>query len=200
MSADRPTRVTPSGAGTRRSLIIAVAVSALALGLCAWLIVTDAPAYRFVVRLYEDKQLMHAMLARWGVLAPVVFSAIQALQVIIAPIPGEVTGLLGGFVFGPWLGFFYSMLGLTIGSLGAFCVGRWPGGAAGVGAHGLPRRGRRSHSLLHHLLDPGIAEGHRVLSLRRQSDAVLGLRRGVHARSHAGNLGPIGPGSEGGDR
>jgi len=26
----------------------------------------------------------------------------------------------------------------------------------------------------------------------------LGLRRGVHARSHAGNLGPVGPGSEGG--
>ncbi len=167
MSADRPTRVTPSGAGTRRSLIIAVAVSAVALGLCAWLIVTDAPAYRFVVRLYEDKQLMHAMLARWGVLAPVVFIAIQALQVIIAPIPGEVTGLLGGFVFGPWLGFFYSTIGLTIGSLG-------------------------------HLLDPGAAEGHRVLSLRRQSDAVLGLRRGVHARAHAGNLGPVGPGREGG--
>src|SRR6266849_1691346 len=110
MSADRPTRVTPSGAGTRRSLIIAVVVSALALGLCAWLIVTDAPAYRFVVRLYEDKQLMHAMLARWGVLAPVVFIAIQALQVIIAPIPGEVTGLLGGFVFGPWLCFFIYLI------------------------------------------------------------------------------------------
>jgi len=56
--------MTPSGAGVRRSLIIGVAVSALALGLCAWLIVTDAPAYRFVVRVYEDKQLMHAMLDR----------------------------------------------------------------------------------------------------------------------------------------
>src|SRR2546428_10307578 len=124
MTADRPSRVTPSGAGTRCSLIIGVAVSALALGLCAWLIVTDAPAYRFVVRLYEDKQLMHAMLNRWGVLAPVVFIAIQALQVIIAPIPGEVTGLHGGFVFGQWLGFFYSTVGLTAGSLFAFWIGR----------------------------------------------------------------------------
>ena len=69
------------------------------------------------------------MLDRWGVLAPVVFIAIQALQVIIAPIPGEVTGLLGGFVFGQWLGFFYSTIGLTIGSLGAFWVGRWLGAA-----------------------------------------------------------------------
>src|SRR2546427_3842331 len=129
MIADRPSSVTPSGVGTRRSLILGAVVSALALGLFAWLIVTDAPAYRFVVRVYEDKQLMHAMLDRWGVLAPVVFIAIQALQVIIAPIPGEVTGLLGGFVFGPWLGFFYSTVGLTIGSLGAFAVDRWLGAA-----------------------------------------------------------------------
>src|SRR2546425_6873311 len=137
MSADRPARVPPS-AGTRGSLIIAVAVSALALGLCAWLIVTDAPAYRFVVRLYEDKQLMHAMLNRWGVLAPVVFIAIQALQVIIAPIPGEVTGLLGGFVFGQWLGFFYSTVGLTIGSLRGFLGGRWLGAAVVQGLGGPP--------------------------------------------------------------
>ena len=124
MTADRPSRVTLCGAGTRRSLLIGAVVSALALGLCAWLIVADAPAYRFVVRVYEDKRPMHAMLDRWGVLAPVVFVAIQALQVIIAPIPGDVTGLLGGFVFGQWLGFFYSTVGLTIGSLGAFWVGR----------------------------------------------------------------------------
>ena len=68
---------------------------------------------------------MHAMLDRWGVFAPVVFIAIQALQVIIAPMPGDVTGLLGGFVFGQWLGFSYSTLGLTIGSLCAF-LGRPP--------------------------------------------------------------------------
>src|SRR3989442_5295514 len=125
MTADRPSRATPSGAGARRSLIIGFVVSALGLGLCAWLIVTDAPVYRFVVRMYEDKQLMHAMLDRWGVLAPVAFIAIQALQVIIAPIPGEVTGLLGGFVFGQWLGFFYSTVGLTLRSLRAFGVGPW---------------------------------------------------------------------------
>src|SRR5207302_9394991 len=99
MTADRPSRVTPSGAGARRSLIIGVAVSALALGLCAWLIVTDAPAYRFVVRMYEDKQLMHAMLDRWGVLAPVVVIAVHALQVITPPIPDTDTSLLRDFVF-----------------------------------------------------------------------------------------------------
>src|SRR3989441_8265656 len=138
MIADRPSSVTPSGVGTRRSLILGAVVSALAVGLFAWLIVTDAPAYRFVVRVYEDKQLMHAMLDRWGVLAPVVFIAIQSLQVIIAPIPGEVTGLLGGFVFGQWLGFVYSTVGLTVGSRRAFWGGRWLGGAVVQGLGGPP--------------------------------------------------------------
>jgi uncharacterized membrane protein YdjX (TVP38/TMEM64 family) len=54
---------------------------------------------------------------------------IQALQVVIAPIPGEVTGFLGGFVFGHGRGFLYSTLGLTAGSLVAFAVGRWLGTA-----------------------------------------------------------------------
>src|SRR2546425_326073 len=68
---------------------------------------------------------MAATLRQWGVLAPLVFIVIQALQVIIiAPIPGEVTGLLGGFIFRQWLGFFYSTLGLTAGSFFAFWVGR----------------------------------------------------------------------------
>src|SRR5262249_22723603 len=56
-----------------------------------------------------------------------VFVGIQALQVVIAPIPGEVTGFLGGYVFGQWWGLFYSMIGLTAGSLFAFGVGRWLG-------------------------------------------------------------------------
>jgi len=46
--------VTPSRAWTRRSLIIVVGVSALALGLCAWLIVTDAPAYLSFARTSSD--------------------------------------------------------------------------------------------------------------------------------------------------
>ena len=60
-------------------------------------------------------------------MAPVIFVGLQALQVIIAPIPGEVTGILGGFLFGQWLGLIYSTIGLTVGSVAAFAVGRWLG-------------------------------------------------------------------------
>ena len=106
---------------------VAGGITALIVGYCIWLVATDAPAYQFLVRLYSDKHFLKQTLRAWGILAPLVFIALQALQVIIAPIPGEVTGILGGYLFGEWLGLFYSTIGLTLGSLAAFGVGRWLG-------------------------------------------------------------------------
>ena len=94
---------------------------------CAWLVLTDAPAYQFLVRLYVDKRFLKHTLRQWGILAPVIFVGLQALQVIIAPIPGEVTGILGGYLFGEWIGLLYSTIGLTLGSVAAFGAGRWLG-------------------------------------------------------------------------
>jgi uncharacterized membrane protein YdjX (TVP38/TMEM64 family) len=49
----------------------------------------DAPAYRLLVRLYVDKHFLKETLREWGILAPVLFMVLQALQVIISPIPGR---------------------------------------------------------------------------------------------------------------
>src|SRR5262245_18878605 len=77
-----------------------------------------------LLRPLRDPEFLRHTIQAWGPLAPVVFILIQALQVVVAPIPGEVTGLLGGYVFGLCLGFVYSTLVLTVGSLFAFWVGR----------------------------------------------------------------------------
>jgi uncharacterized membrane protein YdjX (TVP38/TMEM64 family) len=106
---------------------IVLGVSALFLAGCAWLFWTNAPIYQFIVRLYADKHFLKKILREWGVLAPVIFIALQALQVILSPIPGEATGILGGYLFGQWLGLLYSTIGLTLGSIGAFAIGRWLG-------------------------------------------------------------------------
>jgi len=92
-----------------------------------WLVLTDAPAYHFLVRLYADMRFLKQTLRQWGVLDPVIFMGLQALQVVIAPIPGELTGILGGYLFGQWVGLLYSTIGLTVGSVAAFAVGRWLG-------------------------------------------------------------------------
>ena len=74
---------------------IVLGVSGLLVGGCAWLVWTDAPIYQFLVRLYVDKLFLKRTLREWGVLAPVIFIVLQALQVVVSPIPGEATGILG---------------------------------------------------------------------------------------------------------
>ena len=102
-------------------------IAAALIGYGIWLVWSDAPAYQFLVRLYQDKRFLKHTLREWGVLAPVIFIGLQALQVIIAPIPGDLTGILGGYLFGEWGGILYSTIGLTLGSVAAFAVGRWLG-------------------------------------------------------------------------
>lgn len=51
-----------------------------------------------------------------------VFISFQILQVILAPIPGEATGVIGGYLYGPILGTLYSTIGLALGSWLAFCL------------------------------------------------------------------------------
>ncbi|HWP75396.1 MAG TPA: VTT domain-containing protein, partial [Methylomirabilota bacterium] len=112
---------------TRTRWAIVSGVTGLIVAYCVWLVWTNAPAYQFLVRLYVDKLFLKRTLREWGVLAPVIFIMLQALQVIISPIPGEATGILGGYLFGQWLGLFYSTIGLTLGSVVAFWIGRWLG-------------------------------------------------------------------------
>lgn len=52
------------------------------------------------------------------------FVAIQVLQVVIAPIPGQAAAFAGGFIFGFWKGWGLTTLGLVIGSLIAMGLAR----------------------------------------------------------------------------
>ncbi|HHW08478.1 MAG TPA: TVP38/TMEM64 family protein [Firmicutes bacterium] len=59
-----------------------------------------------------------------GSAKPLVFLIIQVLQVLLAPIPGQLIGLLGGYLFGFWYGLLLAMVGLGAGSLLAIGLGR----------------------------------------------------------------------------
>jgi len=59
-----------------------------------------------------------------GYLGPLVFILFQMLQVIVAPIPGQVTGIVGGYLFGTFLGATYALLGATIASICIFFIVR----------------------------------------------------------------------------
>ncbi|HYA39879.1 MAG TPA: VTT domain-containing protein [Syntrophobacteraceae bacterium] len=98
------------------------------LRLCALVLIVGGLSfflYKFdFVDLFVSKQKMIAYLNSLGPWRSVGFAALQAIQVIIAPIPGEVTGILGGYLFGLINGLALSTVGLTIGSYVAFLLAR----------------------------------------------------------------------------
>jgi len=103
----------------------------LILGTIALLL---AGAFAYDARLYQwlfdlqnamdrAEQFREGILAH-GLFAPLIFIGLQMLQVVLAPIPGEASGVLGGYLFGVLPGFLYSSIGLTLGSWLAFILGR----------------------------------------------------------------------------
>lgn len=77
--------------------------------------------------LLTDREKVAAYVGSFGAAAPLAFMLIQIFQVVFAPIPGEATGFIGGYLFGAFIGCFYSTLALTIGSWLNFCIGRFLG-------------------------------------------------------------------------
>ena len=62
-----------------------------------------------------DEQYVRQLVKDAGPWGPLVFSTIHAIQVIIAPIPGQVIGLVGGYAFGPVWGTIYAVIGSAVG-------------------------------------------------------------------------------------
>jgi len=81
----------------------------------------------FYYDLFTDREKIKTFIGSFGAAAPAVFILIQILQVVFAPIPGEATGFIGGYLFGAVKGFILSTIGLTAGSWINFIIGRFLG-------------------------------------------------------------------------
>ena len=79
---------------------------------------------RSLYALLIDRDRTQAFIQSFGPWAPLAFMALQVGQVILAPVPGEATGFIGGYLFGAWKGFFFSSLSLSLGSWINFKLGR----------------------------------------------------------------------------
>ncbi|MBV0926276.1 TVP38/TMEM64 family protein [Halomicroarcula limicola] len=71
-----------------------------------------------------DAQALREWISQFGVFAPLVFVLLQALQVIVAPIPGQILALVAGYLFGPVAGTVYSLAGVLLGSAVAFSLAK----------------------------------------------------------------------------
>jgi uncharacterized membrane protein YdjX (TVP38/TMEM64 family) len=95
----------------------------LALILAGVFLLFHYDLYAFFI---SRKKIVH-FLNSFGPLSVMIFIGLQIVQVLIAPIPGEFNGFIGGYLYGPVMGTLYSTIGLTIGSWLAFLLARWLG-------------------------------------------------------------------------
>jgi uncharacterized membrane protein YdjX (TVP38/TMEM64 family) len=90
------------------------------------ILIINSGAWAKFLSCYEmvcDRQAWRDLMKSSGWAAPLSFIALQIGQVVFAPIPGDVTGFLGGYLFGAWGGSLLSTIGLTIGSMLNFGIG-----------------------------------------------------------------------------
>lgn len=78
-------------------------------------------------KLFSDRSTLEAFLDQAGPWAPMGFVLLNILQIIIAPLPGNIIGVAGGYVFGFALGFLLNLISMLIGSLFVFQLTKWFG-------------------------------------------------------------------------
>src|SRR6266403_4727477 len=65
-------------------------------------------------KFYTRRRRLARFLGSFGPYSAAVFILLQALQVVISPSPGELTGMVGGYIYGVKFGFLYSTFGAYI--------------------------------------------------------------------------------------
>lgn len=107
---------TPLKKNIRTSTIVKFAIASVVvlavLGYLAWDVFAKGP----LMQLLSNRDRLVDLINRAGALAPFIYIVLQVVQVVVAPIPGQIVGGVGGFLFGHW-----GILWTTIGSL----VGFW---------------------------------------------------------------------------
>ena len=101
-------------------ILIFAAVLIIALLAILYFALKDTEAFK----IFESTQALQEYVGGFGAWAPAIFILLQIAQVIIAPIPGNVTTLAGGAMFGFWPALAYSTIAILIGSLIAVGIGR----------------------------------------------------------------------------
>jgi len=100
--------------GLRRGVLGAVTVGAL-------LVLLSLGVQQYAPFMFDAERLS-TWVDQFGVLAPAVIVLIQAAQVVLAPVPGQVVALASGYIFGPVAGSVYSFVGVLVGSAIAFSL------------------------------------------------------------------------------
>lgn len=84
-----------------------------------WDIIAKGPMTQF----FSNREEMLKIVNDLGPLAPLAYIVLQITQTVVAPIPGNLVGGIGGLVFG-WWGVLWTTVGATIGASLVFWISR----------------------------------------------------------------------------
>lgn len=133
--------------------IVASLLLCAVCGLCVWFVVTGKQTifkaffsvyvlilFALVVcfilqktgffKVIKDAESLQEYLENAGAWMPILYIVLQYLQVIILPIPSTVSTVAGVALFGPFQTLLYSVIGIMLGSMTGFLIGRKLGGKA----------------------------------------------------------------------
>lgn len=105
-----------------RKTIIGLVLTGLVLAGLLYLLYANG-----FIEYFTDRRRLLNLINAHRAYAALIFIGLQALQVVAAPVPGEVSGFVGGVFFGTARGILYSTVGLTLGSWMAFMLARFAG-------------------------------------------------------------------------
>lgn len=74
--------------------------------------------------IFASSRAFNAYILSLGAAAAVVFTIVQAIQVVVPILPGAIGCVAGIFAFGPVWGLVYSYIGICAGSIAAFMISR----------------------------------------------------------------------------
>ena len=97
-------------------------ITVILLGIPIYLVAQRVESFDDLKRVFSSVEEMQSFVEGFGATAPVIFFLLQILQIVAAPIPGNVTALVGGALFGFWKSFIITVLALVIGSSIAFLL------------------------------------------------------------------------------
>ncbi|UWG46782.1 Membrane protein DegA family [Halanaeroarchaeum sp. HSR-CO] len=116
MDRESSPRIFVSRAARNRFILHAIVVTVVFVALVV--------LFRARLGVLTDSRAIRTTVTEFGRLAPLVLIALQAIQVVVAPIPAQALAAVAGYLFGPWCGTLYNMIGITIGSTAAFWLSR----------------------------------------------------------------------------
>ena len=116
-----PNKIFKKRISTKLKIEIAIVILVI-VAICAyftWDIIAGGP----LTQLFNNREEMIKIVQDLGPLGPLAYMGLQILQTVVAPIPGNVVGAIGGLLFG-WWGVLWTTIGATIGATFVFWLSR----------------------------------------------------------------------------